>query len=398
MKIAVVGGSNSVLKDSYVSTLRKRSLQIDNKAIGMTNSMYALLQVQKYNLLQHNDLLIHEYFVNDNNHFFQGINSPERAKKTLLTIIHQCIINKKKLLIIMIYNRADKISGKYSQSPIFTIYTDLIKQYDIPFIDMYYVLYMKVANKWPLYYRDDTHLSLAGMAVLSDEVLNKLQIISHLKPSIDIAADIYEHLNVVNSFIDKPILDKPTLDKPTLDKPILDKPILDKPIIKSLNNSLVNISYLVITESITLNFDRPTEILAIEYVCDQRSGYVEICGISDSKSISDSNGISDSKSISNNKSISDSKSISNNKSIIIQKNTLKTERLVVIENKPIVSCITFNTHLFEPVTTYTITMIHPKDLHPNYYDRERNTYETLHERQTNFKIASLLVTNKAKLT
>ena len=137
-----------------------------------------------------------------------------------------------------------------------------------------------------------------------------------------------------------------------------------KPIIKTLKNDLVNISYLVITDSITLSFDKPTEILAIEYVCDQRSGYIEI---------SDSNNIS------------------------IQKNTLKTEKRVLTENKPIVSCITFNVKQFDPATTYTISMIQPKDLHPNYYDRERNTYETFHDRQTNFKIASLLVTNNAKL-
>jgi hypothetical protein len=27
------------------------------------------------------------------------------------------------------------------------------------------VLYTKVANQWPLYYKDDTHLSVAGMAL-----------------------------------------------------------------------------------------------------------------------------------------------------------------------------------------------------------------------------------------
>lgn len=347
MKIAIVGGSNSVLKESYANTLSAatKALQIDNKAIGMTNSMYALLQMEKYKLLQHNDILIHEYFVNDNNHFFQGINSPERTKKILLTLIQQCMRNQKKLLLIMIYNRADKIAGKYSQSPIFTIYTDFIKQYTIPFIDMYHVLYTKVANQWPLYYKDDTHLSVAGMALLKDEVLKKLRTLPYLTPSIELTTAIYERLNVVSL-----VSPKPTLATPTLAKHI----------IKTLTNSLVTISYIVITDTITLTFDKPTEILAMEYVCDQRSGYIEIKGNS-----------------------------------IIQKNTLKTDKLVLTDNKPIVACITFNVKQFEPATTYTITMIQPKDLHPSYYDRERNTYETLHDRQTNFKLASLLVTNKA---
>jgi len=366
MKIAIVGGSNSVLKESYANTL-SAAVQIDNKAIGMTNSMYALLQMEKYKLLQHNDILIHEYFVNDNNHFFQGINSPERTKKILLTLIQQCMRNQKKLLLIMIYNRADKIAGKYSQSPIFTIYTDFIKQYMIPFIDMYHVLYTKVANQWPLYYKDDTHLSVAGMALLKDEVLKKLRTLPYLTPSIELTTAIYERLSVVSLVSPKPILATPTLATPT---PILATPTLATPtlathtlakhIIKTLTNSLVTISYIVITDTITLTFDKPTEILAMEYVCDQRSGYIEIKGNS-----------------------------------IIQKNTLKTDKLVLTDNKPIVACITFNVKQFEPATTYTITMIQPKDLHPSYYDRERNTYETLHDRQTNFKLASLLVTNNA---
>jgi len=42
-------------------------------------------------------------------------------------------------------------------------------------------------------------------------------------------------------------------------------------------------------------------------------------------------------------------------------------------------------------------MIQSKDLHPSYYDCERNTYETVHSQKTNFKFASLLVTNEAHL-
>ncbi len=119
----------------------------------------------------------------------------------------------------------------------------------------------------------------------------------------------------------------------------------------------------MVTDSITLNFDKPTELLAIEYVCDQRSGYIEISSKSDS----------------------------------IQKNTLKAEKLVLLQNKPMVAVITFNTHTFTPARTYTISMIQAKDLHPSHYDREKNTYDTLKLRMTNFKIASLLVTNDAKL-
>lgn len=355
-KIAIVGGSNSVLKESYVNLLHvahtTKPLHITNKAIGMTNSLYSLLQIQKYDLLQTNDSLIHEYFVNDNNHYFQGLNSPERVKKNLLTLIHACIETKKKLLIIMIYNRADQLAGKYSQSPIFTIYTDLIKQYNIPFIDMFNVLYRKALGKWVQYYRDDTHLNLGGMVILKDEILKKLPTLGPLTLGpltlgTQTLPDIYDQLRVVQ------LVDTAS------------NMFQNKYSIKTLQNSLVNIQYLVVTDSITLNFDKPTELLAVEYVCDQRSGYIDISA--------------------------------NNTRNCIQKNTLKAEKLVLLENKPMVAVITFNTHTFPPATTYTISMIQAKDLHPSHYDREKNTYDTLKLRMTNFKIASLLVTNGATL-
>ena len=365
MKIAIVGGSNSVLQESYANMIsvanppisvptnpytnphsKRMPLYIDNKAIGATNSLYSLLQIQKYNLLEKNDLLIHEYFVNDNNHYFQDINTPERTQKVLLTIILECMKAQKKLLIVMIYNRADHRAGKYSQSPIFTIYTNLIRQFNIPFIDMYHVLYRKASGNWFHYYKDDTHLNLAGMQLLSEEIVKRLPLIPFLTLCLDHCIDTnlpletYEQLNVIALYDNAKLLNK-TYKTHTL------------------TNSLVNISYLVITDTLQLNFDKLTEILAIEYVCDQNSGYI---------------------------SISD-----------IQKNTLKAEKLVLIQNKPLVSCITFNTHTFTPAINYTISIIQPKDLHPSHYDRERKTYETLKSRPTNFKIASLLVTNGAKL-
>jgi hypothetical protein len=142
--IAIVGGSNSVLQESYVNILTNTNTNtntnevgpnkvdpnkvgpnkfiIDNKAIGATSSIYGLLQIQKYDLIKKNDLLIYEYFVNDNNHFFQGINSPERVKKTLTYIIQQCQLYQTHLLIIMIYNKLDYTKHMYSTSPMFNMY------------------------------------------------------------------------------------------------------------------------------------------------------------------------------------------------------------------------------------------------------------------------------------
>lgn len=374
MKIAIVGGSNSVIKESYVNLLTSVAgtsvacsgtsvadctYIIDNKAIGATSSIYGLLQIQKYDLIKENDLLIFEYFVNDNNHYFQGINSVERVRKTLISIINQCIKENKKMLIIMIYNKADQsvnmikstnansnhcnsvLFSRYSASPMFNLYTDIIKTYEIPFIDMYHVFYRKVLGRWTYYYQDDTHLNLAGMTILKEEIMKKiptLQCITY-KPNLDYNA--YDNLSLIQ----------------------VAATIADNKDQRTFSNALVNIQYLIINDSLTLNFDAPTELLAIEYICDQQAGYIEV---------------------------------STDKTVI-QKNTLKEEDFVLKRNKTMVALITFNKRIFEPATSYSIRVIKPKELNKDLYDREKVTSENFLVRNTNFKIASLLVTNQAHL-
>ena len=114
MRIANVGGSNSVLKTSYTNIIPdKYGIVIDNRGVGSTNSIYALLNIMKYNLIEQNDLLIFEYFVNDSNHFFQGINNVERISKTLVEIVKMCIHWKTKLLFVLIYNKTYQLEKKY---------------------------------------------------------------------------------------------------------------------------------------------------------------------------------------------------------------------------------------------------------------------------------------------
>jgi len=149
MKIANVGGSNSVLKASYTNIIpSKYGIAINNKGIGATNSIYALINIIKYDLIKQNDLLIFEYFVNDNNHYFQGINNVKRICKTLAEIVNMCIKWKTKLLFVLIYNKNHQLENKYETSPVYQLYKNIIEKYRIPSIDMYDVLYSKFNDKW----------------------------------------------------------------------------------------------------------------------------------------------------------------------------------------------------------------------------------------------------------
>jgi hypothetical protein len=242
----------------------------------------------------------------------------------------------------MIYNKLDYTKHMYSTSPMFNMYIELIKQYQIPFIDMYHVFYRRVITRWTYYYLDDTHLNLAGMSILGDEILKKIP-----------------QLVLPISFFSLSAEEQNTL---SLTK--IPELFPDHPNIYLLQNSLVNIAYLEITDSLQINFEKPTELMAIEYVCDQKAGYISVC--------------------------SNTVSTSDKREKLIQKNTLKQEDFVLKRNKSMVSIITFNKYLFEPATSYTIRIIQPKDLHFDYYDREKITYETVTPRLTTFKIASIL--------
>ena len=113
MKIANIGGSNSVLKHSYTNKLKQNNYNFKNYGVGATNSIYGIIQLIKNDLINKYDLIIYEYFINDNNHFFQNINNIDRVEKTLKEITNMCIRSNTKLLFIYIYNKDDKINDNY---------------------------------------------------------------------------------------------------------------------------------------------------------------------------------------------------------------------------------------------------------------------------------------------
>lgn len=51
---------------------------------------------------------------------------------------------------------------------------------------------------------------------------------------------------------------------------------------KTITNSLVNLQYYTVPESVEIEFDDETEILAMEYICDTASGYISVEGINQS--------------------------------------------------------------------------------------------------------------------
>lgn len=339
MKIANIGGSNSVLKYSYTNKLKQNGYNVKNYGIDATNSIYGLIQLIKYDIINQYDLIIYEYFVNDNNHFLKDMNNIDRVEKTLIEITNMCVRSNTKLLFIYIYNKNDKINNKYLNSPMYSLYKIFSKKYNITTIDVFELLYSKFGEKWVNYYQGvgGSHLSDEGMNVLYTEIKDKLKITTVPR---------YKSDNNYNGF--------------NLLKLI--------PISKYYNtvnytNSLINIDYFEILDEIKIKFNKKTTILAIEYLCDIDSGYIQLYN-------------------------------SKNK---IQKNLLKNDNFVLEKKKKMASIITMNKKLLENDDYLFIKNIKYTLIDKNIYDKEKETYENKNDKSTNLKIISILVTDNANI-
>ena len=358
-----------MLQSSYTRIIpQKFGINIENRGVGATNSIYGLINIIKYDLISRNDILIFEYFINDNNHYFQGINDVNRVQKTLIQIIDMCIKCNTKLLFILIYNRCHLLQNKYEASPMFLKYKSIIDIYNVPYIDMHEKMLEAFGDDWHLHYSGDAHLSEAGHELLSDEIVKLLprqkkgrKEISPRLPSLERAKDQnYEGFKSINVLS------------------ICD--FISPQQMKTITNSLVNLQYYTISESVEIEFDDETEILAMEYICDTASGYISVEGINHRP-----------PSLINKTIIQKQ---------IIQKNALKKEKFVLEKMKKMASLITFNSKTFQPCHVYRLTIIDSKAVTTELYDKERKTLErtNVNRGKTNFKLVSLLVTNGAVIT
>ena len=125
-------------------------------------------------------------------------------------------------------------------------------------------------DDWHVHYSGDAHLSEAGHELLSDEIVKLLprqkkgrKEISPRLPSLERAKDQnYEGFKSINVLS------------------ICD--FISPQQMKTITNSLVNLQYYTISESVEIEFDDETEILAMEYICDTASGYISVEGINQS--------------------------------------------------------------------------------------------------------------------
>ena len=264
-----------------------------------------------------------------------------RVQKTLIQIIDMCIKCDTKLLFVLIYNRSHLLQKQIRSVADVSKIQKHNRNYNVPYIDMHEKMVEAFGDDWHVHYSGDAHLSEAGHELLSEEIVKLLPRQKKGKEKIqschpwNVKDQNYEGFKSINVLS------------------ICD--FISPQQTKTITNSLVNLQYYTIPESVEIEFDDETEILAMEYICDTASGYISVEGINQSPP-----------------SLIDKQMI---RKQIIQKNTLKKEKFVLEKMKKMASLVTFNSKTFQPCHVYRLTIIDSKAVTTELYDRERKTLE-----------------------
>jgi hypothetical protein len=219
----------------------------------------------------------------------------------------------------------------------YSLYKNFSKNYNITTIDVFELLHSKFKEKWVNYYENPSHLSAKGMDILYTEIIDKLKITE--VPKV-LSNNNYNGFNLLKLIPISTYFDT-----------------------VNYTNSLINVDYCEIFDEIKIKFNKITTILSIEYICDTDSGYIQL---------------------------------SNSKNTI-QKNSLKKDNFVLQRKKMMGAIITMNNKLLEKDDCLVIKNIKHTEIDKKIYDRERITHENRTNRNTSFKIISILVSDNANI-
>lgn len=336
--ISVIGGSNTIIKHSYSRIIKLIGYSVKNYGIGATNSLMGLAQESEYNIIQGSDIIIFDYFINDSNHFFQGLNSLERIRGTLKALVNRVRKYNKKILFVLTHNYLTKSS--LESNPVLDLYLDLIREYSIAYIDSWKILLdnSSMNKRMKRFYMLDNrfsenHLNDKAMEILAREITEKVRKnkVSVPQKTIRSKFDEYSFCSISNYIKEN----------------------------YEFKNSLVDIVCARIKPDQKIKLSIRGTLLAIKYISDSNSGYIRI----------------------------------KNTEKTIDKNTYK---IFSTDNKPLVSLLTFNTMSFQNDKdgSYEISLIKKANINSFLYDKERWESDPIEGKNQVLKVIGFLINGK----
>lgn len=247
--IAIVGGSNSVMKGSYAWQLVE-SHGAKNFSIGATYSMHGLMNIIKDDIIRNYDTIVFDYSLNDIIFMYRNSNDLNRIENTLTYIIKRCHQYNTKL--IFIYNYHITNLNRFKNSEVFKLYRNIAEKYNIFSIDILEQLPNKEDNKniKQEFFLDDRHLNEAGMQILYSVIVKyfpNFTVPQYLDHDSEIKFDKIR-LHELGNFLPS----------------------------ETFSNQLLTRQFYSITNNLCIEFDKPTKILSIEFLSNKDSKYIEI--------------------------------------------------------------------------------------------------------------------------
>ncbi|MDI7862104.1 hypothetical protein MRS76_09055 [Rhizobiaceae bacterium n13] len=180
-RIAILGGSNSLLKSGWVDCLTARyaeGVDVQNLSIGASTSAMGIFRYLSALDRSDDRILVWEYSLNEENYFRRG-----QSLQSILFhaewILHLCAREKRKLLAVLLYNRREEEKG------ILSAYRDalrtLFERYSIEVVDAQELLYAIAGTDKPdldFWYKESAHYSVetSFMPILAEAVFHGLAV------------------------------------------------------------------------------------------------------------------------------------------------------------------------------------------------------------------------------
>ena len=155
LKVAIVGGSNSVMRSGYTQYLPEyitentsKEVQLSYFALGGVTSVFGAIQNSRHSIAKSHDIIFFEYCVNDRSALIHGKYTYKMAGMSLEGFIRQAkSMNPNCIIIILIfgtnlpyyYNNSCKISAMYE---------NIARRYEIPVINITEILLAKNGIKF----------------------------------------------------------------------------------------------------------------------------------------------------------------------------------------------------------------------------------------------------------
>jgi len=280
IKIAIVGGSNSVMRrgyakflDSYLAQTVSKSTSLKYYSLGGVPNLFGTIQQERYDVAANSDIIFFEYCVNDRHAIEVEQYSLELTGKSLEGFIRKVKrSNPKCLIVILVFgiNLEDYYSKLCHLSD---LYESIGKHYNLPVINVTKLLskdngldYVKSL------YNDKDHAHYSrpeGVQIVSQEIVNELKKKGVLKK-------LKSKQNQASTTAITPVYPDNFEDLKYFDSFEASNFFWEKPKVSVYQNTVFREKNLTIYQGNSLNFLLKGRLMAIFIKSDINDGFIQI--------------------------------------------------------------------------------------------------------------------------